>query len=174
MFIIKNSSKGYKNSAVIEHQISMKLNFKGDTAGFRPVIKNFSSLQNNLIIKSIINDKAVNQKSLSLKPEQKNAIDIRYIINQTGYLGGYSEITDGDDLIQDNKNYFTLYVPDKINIGVKDHNNELFYVINAINPSYILNKNVKSYLNIREHDSIFAVSRNHLLILNYNRLNSLI
>ena len=171
VFIIKNSAEGQKNSAVIDHQISMKLNFRGDTVSFQPLVRNFSSLQNNLIIKSIINNEAVNQKSISLKPDQKSTINMQYIISSTGYLGGFSEITDGDDLMYDNKNYFVLFVPRQISIGVYDNKNEMFYVLNAINPAYVLDNKIKSYLNIREYRTIPSSLKNGVFILNYDYLN---
>ncbi len=171
VFIIKNSAEQRKNSAIIKHQISMKLNFKGDTVAIQPIVKNFSSLQNNLIIKSIINNEAVNQKSIPLKPEQKSMVNVRYIISRAGYLGGYSEITDGDDLAYDNRNYFVLYVPKSINIMVKDTKNELFYIVNAINPAYVLNKKVKSYLNIKEYKSIPPANGSDIFIFSYDNLD---
>jgi len=170
VFIIINNSKKFKNSAIIKHQVPVKLNFIGDTIKFHPVIKNYSPFQNNLIIKSIVNNEAVNQTSLSLKKGQKQFINIQYVISSPGYLGGYSEITDGDDLMADNKNYFVVYVPDKIKIGILDNNNEMFYILNAINPAYVLNKDIKSYININEYKSIPLSTEDQLFILNYSYL----
>lgn len=173
IFLIKNSAEDKKNSAVVNNQIPLKLNFKNDAVSFYPMIKNFSFLKNNLIIKTIINNEAVNQKSLSLNPHEKKSINVQYIISSTGYLGGMTEIADGDDLIYDNQNYFVLYVPEKISINVLNKKNELFYVLNAINPAYVLNKKIKSYINIKEVKdfSSMRMRSGDILIFNYNHLN---
>jgi len=168
IFFIKLPISEYKNSAIVNTYLPLKLNFKNDTLFIQPTIKNFSSKKNNLIIKTYLNNEAINQKSLTINPFQKQKINIAYKLTSTGYQGGYTEITDGDDLLFDNTYYFTINVPSKVNIAIIDKNNELFYIVNAINPAYVLNKKSQSYIKIFEYKSIPTHLKNTLLIFSYD------
>ncbi|MBU1075925.1 MAG: BatA and WFA domain-containing protein [Spirochaetes bacterium] len=172
LFIIKNSAEDKKNSALINTQIPMKLNFKSDTVSFYPLVKNYSSVKNNLIIKTYINEKAVNQKSLTLEKGEKRAVDIRHMISTGGYLSGVSEIADGDDLIHDNKNYFVLTVPEKVAIGTRKDQKDIFYILNAINPLYILNKTKSGYIHINEYPGLPSNKNDDILLLAYESIST--
>lgn len=154
VFLVNLKTKKIKNSAIIEINVPRVLNFVGDTILIRPNIKNFSDEKNNLIIKTFINNEPFGQKTAEINPESTLWLDFENKIKKHGFLSGYSEIADGDNLIQDNKNYFVIYVPEYLKIAVTEQKKEMFYVINALNPSYILNKKVESPLKIIYYNKI--------------------
>lgn len=172
IFMVKINAKDKKNSAVIKNKIPLKLNFRNDNISLYPVVQNFSGVKNNLIIKTGIDNQAVHQKSITLDPFEKQTVDTHYMVNKSGFLSGRTEIVDGDDLIADNKNYFVLHIPENISLSIFDANNELFYILNAINPSYVLNKQAKGYIKIKEYPRISPKHYQDVMILNYDSITS--
>jgi len=140
IFLISLAESEVKNSAIIKTSVPSVLNFKSDSIRISSEINNFSVKKNNLIIKTFVDDKPFGQKSIELDGKSKDILTFDNRVDNTGFIYGYSEIADGDELIQDNKNYFVFYIPKKISIEVTEEKNEMFYFINSLNPYFILKK----------------------------------
>ncbi len=138
------SDKSIKNSVIIETELPKVLKFKTDLFSLKSKIKNFSAEKNNLIVKLFIGNNAFNQKSVEVNPGEVKFVSFDNKINKTGMLYGYTEISDGDYLIEDNKDFFVFKIPDKINVAEYEDGNNLFYVLSALSPLNLLKNNSES------------------------------
>lgn len=78
-------------------------------------LNNHSQTARNVSVNLFINDKRVAQNRISLKPGETRAIDLNYQPVNSGFQQGFVEIDD-DDLLADNRYYFNLFIPEKINV----------------------------------------------------------
>ncbi len=167
--LIKIKAPDIKNSAITKNILPKTLLFKNDSFTLNCEVKNFSNLRNNLIIKLFIMNNPYNQKSISLKSQQTVNINFKNKINNTGLIYGFTEITDGDNLTEDNKNYFLLYVPEKISISAIENKNSLFYVLSAIDPKSIISPSNSSSIKIKISDKIKYSNDTDLLLIAKNQ-----
>ncbi|MDD5066216.1 MAG: BatA domain-containing protein [bacterium] len=169
LFFIKISSPQIKNSAVIEDTIPIRLNFLKDTVPIYAMVKNFSSVQNNIIVKTTGKKESVHQKSISLAPHEKISLNYNYSVDTTGTIPFCTQIVEGDDLSYDNQHYFILSVPPKVRIISLDPGKELTYVLNSLNPAYLLNKNNSSPVQIQEMNSLEPELDFDMMLFNFSR-----
>ncbi|MBN1897372.1 MAG: BatA domain-containing protein [Spirochaetes bacterium] len=169
--LINLKTAGIKNSSIPQTRLPQVLHFVGDKVMIRPFVKNFSDQQNNLILKMFLNKEPFGQKTASLGGGQSLWLDFENQIKQSGYLYGLAEIADGDNLLEDNRNYFTFYIPQNITIGFTEQKNELFFILNALNPSFILDHNSPSSINLQPTGLDKPLSGLDILLLSKNTLN---
>ncbi len=170
VFLINLKTKNIKNSAILNTPLPRVLHFVGDTLLLMPYVKNFSKEKNNLIVKIFINNEPFGQKTAEILPNSTLWINFENKIKQSGFLYGYSEIADGDNLIEDNRNYFTIFIPENIKINIIEEKREMFYVINALSPTFILNKKTDSPLKIFYSNKIKKNFNFDLIILSQDTI----
>ncbi|MHB9041508.1 MAG: hypothetical protein ACYC4T_12705, partial [Melioribacteraceae bacterium] len=89
---------------------------KGKTVSFNARIKNYSSQPvNNSVVSLFVNGKRSAQQSLNITGGETKEISFETTLADTGLVEIYTELED-DDILQDNKRYFSIYVPDKISL----------------------------------------------------------
>ncbi|HVP37422.1 MAG TPA: BatA domain-containing protein [Terriglobales bacterium] len=80
------------------------------------VVSNFSQRPaQSLLLSLYLDGKRVSQTSLDLKPREEKKFDFTQQTIETGLHSGYVEISD-DNLLADNKRFFTFNLPDKIRV----------------------------------------------------------
>ncbi len=76
-------------------------------------------LQNSLV-QFYLADQRVAQTSVSLSPGENTVKTFRFVLDNTGFLNGRLVLED-DDILQDNRRYFTLYVPEQTSVLLSGH-----------------------------------------------------
>ncbi len=80
------------------------------------MIRNNSSLRrDDLIVSLFLDGNRVAQTELQIDPGQEEAARFSRSVSRTGYHSGRVEISD-DDLMVDNKYYFSFHIPDRFNL----------------------------------------------------------
>jgi hypothetical protein len=89
----------------INKSVSMKVTLRNQ----------FSDAPMNVNMHIFINDKRMAQKSVVLQSGEQKTISSMFIPKMYGWNVGYVEIDD-DDLLADNRFYFSIYIPEKIQV----------------------------------------------------------
>ncbi len=71
----------------------------------------------NKLAQLFINDERVAQTTFSLEPDQSKTLFFKFVPDQSGLFSGYIVLED-DDVLKDNKHYFSFTIPDKIPVGL--------------------------------------------------------
>ncbi|NOX38763.1 MAG: VWA domain-containing protein [Calditrichaeota bacterium] len=69
----------------------------------------------NSLVSVVLNGKRVAQEKASVAPGRREAIDFQVTLTESGFIEGYVEL-ESDALLEDNRRYFHLYVPQSIAI----------------------------------------------------------
>lgn len=89
---------------------------KGKTINFSARVKNYSAQSiNNSVASLFVNGKRSAQQSLNLANGEVKEISFETTLADTGLVEITVELED-DEILQDNKRYFSVYVPDKISL----------------------------------------------------------
>lgn len=79
-------------------------------------IKSYSTeSQDEILVSLYLNDERVAQEDIRLSPGVSEPVNFEISVSTPGYHSGYIELSD-DDLLSDNRFYFSFYVPDQFNI----------------------------------------------------------
>lgn len=104
------------NSAVTAVDLGNQLIEVGTSFGSTITIKRFSGKPNEETLVSLyLDDKQVAQKAIRLKPGESGAVDFDVMVADPGFHSGYALLSD-DDLLADNRLYFSFYIPEKFNL----------------------------------------------------------
>jgi uncharacterized membrane protein len=110
------SGKEIYNIGVDNIKIETQIFEKNKPVVFNTTVTNYSSREvNNAVVSLFVNKERTAQKSVTLEPGQTSVITLEALIKETGYNNVFVEIED-DEIMQDNKRYTTLFIPDKIPI----------------------------------------------------------
>jgi hypothetical protein len=86
----------------------------------------------NTMVSVLINGKRVAQKNVSLKPGLISETDFQLTLTENGFIDGVIEI-ESDAIVEDNRRYFSFYVPKKIRILHIVQNSDFYSYIPLIN-----------------------------------------
>ncbi|MBN2413811.1 BatA domain-containing protein [candidate division KSB1 bacterium] len=95
----------------------------------------------NKLAQLFINEEKTAQTTINLEPKTSTTESFKFLLNKTGFISGYILLED-DDLNDDNKRYFSLFVPDQIKIaisGVDAFDTQIIEL--ALNPGTIQKSN---------------------------------
>jgi hypothetical protein len=81
------------------------------------VIRNTGHLPQNKLLQIFINQKQVAQSTVQVEAGGSATVPWRCVLEQSGFMSGYGLLED-DDWLQDNRFYFSFYVPDRIRTGL--------------------------------------------------------
>ena len=116
MYLVNIGGKDVVNLGVEELIPNNQIFEKGKTVSFNARIKNYSSQPvNNSVVSLFVNGKRSAQQSLNITGGETKEISFETTLADTGLVEIYTELED-DDILQDNKRYFSIYVPDKISL----------------------------------------------------------
>ncbi len=120
LFVVDLSEKQPTNLGIDDLIPNNQIFEKSKTVSFTSRIKNYSGKPvNNAVVSFFINGKRNAQQSLSLNSGETRDVTFETMLNDTGLVQIYTELED-DDILQDNKRFFSVYVPDKISVLVID------------------------------------------------------
>jgi len=127
LYIIDIGSKNESNSAITNIEITNKIFEINSPINIRVTINSYGELQtSNAIVSLYTSGKRVAQKNVDLK-SGTIITELSFIANKTGFIDGFVELED-DNCPIDNRRYFSLYIPDKINLLLtsQDEKDNLF------------------------------------------------
>ncbi|MDI6780271.1 MAG: BatA domain-containing protein [Bacteroidota bacterium] len=113
-FIINIGSKEISNAAVDTISVETKLFEKNKPVVIKSVIKNYGKLAlKNFIVSLYLNGIRVAQRSVDINSWSEATVEFSAIVKRTGFIKGYVEL-ENDNLEQDNRRYFTIYVHENL------------------------------------------------------------
>jgi hypothetical protein len=169
MFLINLGRKNARNISISGINIKNKI-FEID----KPVVLEVSVRNNSdndisdELISIYLEGKRINQKNVNISKNSSITTEITIVPKTSGFTKGYAEIED-DDLLQDNRGYFTFFVPDKIKILLAQSSlSDNQFLKLALNAANIKNDSLNTKLfNITETTGSSLASYN---LQNYNLL----
>ncbi len=123
------SDKDIFNLSVDELKINNQIFEKDKPVSFSVTITNNSKQDvNSAVVSMFINDERASQKSFDVRAGQSTIVEIEAIPKTNGFIDVVAEI-ETDEIDQDNKRFASLFIPEKISVGLFTENqNDLTYV----------------------------------------------
>lgn len=127
----------------------------------------------NKQVSLFLDDKKISETVTDIVSLERKELEFTLKSPRTGSIGGYAELLQNDifedELIQDNKYYFSINIPDKVNIGlISNGENYLKYIRLAMESAEKLNgiSNEQRFYNVNESTDINnAISMTDMLII---------
>ena len=165
LYLIDLSEKESVNLGVEEIKPNNQIFEKGKTVSFDIRVKNYSDQSvNNSVASLFVNGKRSAQQSVSLAPGESKIIPFETTLLDTGLVEIYAELED-DDILQDNKRFFSVYVPDRISVlFLTDNRDDAKFVKYAIDDptkqKVTITENSLSQvssLNLKNYDAVVVI-----------------
>ena len=123
------SDKDVFNLSVDELKINNQIFEKDKPVSFSITISNNSKQDvSNAVVSLFINDERASQKSFDVSAGQSTIVEIEAIPKTNGFIDVVAEI-ETDEIEQDNKRFASLFIPEKISVGLfAENQNDLTYV----------------------------------------------
>ncbi len=123
------SDKDVFNLSVDELKINNQIFEKDKPVSFSITISNNSKQDvSNAVVSLFLNDERAAQKSFDVNAGQSTIVEIEAIPKTNGFIDVIAEI-ETDEIEQDNKRFASLFIPEKISVGLFSENqNDLTYV----------------------------------------------
>jgi len=116
------SGKEIYNIAVETFEAGNQIFEKDKQISFNAQIKNYSRQPvNNLVASLYINGERSAQQSINLAEYESKKILFETVLKHSGFIDAQVEIED-DDIIQDNKGYLSINIPEQINVLILSEN----------------------------------------------------
>lgn len=138
------------------------------------ILKNHNKFNTlNKQVNLFIDDKKVTEAVIDLVSLERKEISLTFKPGHSGSSSGYVELMQNDffedEIIQDNKYYFTFYTPEKINVGlIADNENNLKYIKLAIESAEKLSNSTETqrfYNIVQSVNIIESVTKSDMLII---------
>ncbi len=135
LFIIRLSQEEKENWAIENIELPQGIVTADIPFEIKGTVKNYSqrSVQ-NLLLSLYLDGKRVSQTDVDLREGQEGEVSFTQSVGETGFHSGYLELSD-DNLLVDNKRYFSFVVPQQIEVLlVKSKEEKQNYLKLALNP----------------------------------------
>lgn len=118
LYTIKFSDKEVFNLSIDDLKINNQIFEKDKPVSFSITITNHSNqdVKNGVLSLFINNDRAA-QKSFDVNSKQTTMVEMEATPKTTGFINVVAEI-EADEIEQDNKRFTSIFIPDKISIGM--------------------------------------------------------
>jgi len=81
------------------------------------IVNTGNILTGNKLAQLFVNEEKTAQTIVNLEPKTSTTESFKFILNNAGFISGYIMLED-DDINEDNKRYFSFFVPDQIKIAL--------------------------------------------------------
>lgn len=133
-YLVKIGEREVNNLSLDSFKVVSRILEKDKDIKIRIYLNNHSG--NNAVNKMInlyIGNELRGEKAVDVTANEKKEVDFIFKSSKTGNINGMVEIAQGefqdDELVQDNKYYFSIYIPNKFNIGLYSENSSDSYFI---------------------------------------------
>ena len=160
------SGKEIYNIGIDDIKVETQIFEKNKPVVFNVTVTNYSSTRvNNLVVSLFVNDERTAQQSVSLQPGASSVLTMESLLKRSGYNNVFVEIED-DEIMQDNRRYTTVFIPDKIPLVIfYNDETDIKFIELALASSgnnEIFNITEKSLqqllsINLNQYDVVFVV-----------------
>lgn len=165
LYIIDEAQKEPVNFGIEELTPNNQIFQKDKTVSFSAKVKNYSkSAGSNSVVSLLINGKRTAQQSVNLGSGEAKDVSFETTLADTGLVEITAQLED-DDILQDNKRFFSVMVPDKISLLIlTDNSNDAKFVKLAVDDPArsmvkISENNLSQLpsLNLKNYDAVFVI-----------------
>ncbi len=115
-FVVNTGKRNIANAAIDSVEVVTKILEKEKTATIYASIRNFSEAKlQNYVVSVFLDGAHTAQQSVQVQPWSSASVSFTTTPKRSGFIQGYIEL-ERDVLEEDNKRYFTMYIPDRINV----------------------------------------------------------
>jgi hypothetical protein len=115
-FLVEVGIKEIDNIGIDSVEVTSKILEIGKPTNITAIIKNFSSTPvSNYVVSAYLENVRAAQQSVHIERWGTSTVNLRVIPKHPGILKGYVE-SENDALEQDNRRYFTISIPERINV----------------------------------------------------------
>ncbi len=116
IYVNKLGKDDYENLKVTNVGFGNSLIYPGRPVNISAEVVNESPRRvDNLLISLYVDQKRISQTDVSVSSKSSEKVSFSYIFENPGEHEGFVEITD-DDLLEDNRDYFSINIPDQIKV----------------------------------------------------------
>ena len=135
LFIIRLSDEERENWCIKKAEFPEMILEKETPFEIKGVVTNYSQKPSqNLLLSLYLDGRRVSQAGVDLKEREEREISFRQAVREPGVHSGYLELSD-DNLLADNKRFFTFNLPEKIEVLLVESKSEKEkYLRLALNP----------------------------------------
>jgi len=166
-YVIDYSGKEILNAGVSNLNLDTQIFEKNKPIKFEAKVTNYSFTPiNNLVVSLFIDDERSAQQSLNLNAGETKTAYLDAPASNSGSIDAFVEIEE-DDILQDNKRFTSIYIPEKINVLILSESDEKSRYINLALQSAATNgfidisiKNVKGAggIQLKTYDAVIINS----------------
>jgi hypothetical protein len=118
VFTVDIGAKQSSNAAIDSVEVKSKIVEKDKPVTVYTSVRNFSSVPlHDVVVSTFLDGVRAAQSNVSLNAWGSASVDMNVIPKRTGFISGYVEL-ENDALEQDNRRYFTLYIPERISVAM--------------------------------------------------------
>ncbi len=119
----RESAADIKNYSIDSLSINNQIFQYGSEISLNALISNHSDNEiEDLLISLLFNGKRVSQRTTGIPGNGESVVSVETEINQRGAVNAILEI-ENDELLQDNKKYFSFLIPEKPNVAILSNSN---------------------------------------------------
>jgi len=124
LYSLSFSGKEVYNIALSELKVNTSIFEKNKAISFSINVNNYSKQSaDNTIVSLYIGGERSAQQTVNIQPGAVQTINMEVPVKGTGYVDVFTEIEE-DDILQDNKRFTSVFIPEKINILLLYNNPE--------------------------------------------------
>jgi len=117
VYLIPVGRDAIPNRAVSKTQVTSRILEPNRPVEIEVTVSNLADESaDNLFLSLYFDGRRVAQTSLSLGPKESRALPFSVIPEKAGFLSGYAVLEDDDALLLDNRNYFTVTIPERVRV----------------------------------------------------------
>jgi hypothetical protein len=135
LFIVPVKAEDTDNLNILNVQFGNQILEKGKVVEIESVVRNNSrNTTKDKLVHLFVNGKRVGQSAVTLESNSAAKVVFRMIPDRTGLQSGFVLLED-DDLLEDNRRYFTFSIPDEVAVLLVGKENEDTHYLNlALHP----------------------------------------
>ncbi|MEW6652398.1 MAG: BatA domain-containing protein [Bacteroidota bacterium] len=116
LYIWENNSSDAANLGIEELKPNNQIYEQGKELSFSALLKNYSNISvNENVVSFFVNGKRSAQKNISLAAGESKEVTFETTLQDSGLVEFSAELED-DALLQDNKRYFSIFIPSQISL----------------------------------------------------------
>lgn len=129
-YVFDYSGREILNAGISNLILNTQIFERSKPIKFESNVTNYSSTpMNNLVVSLFIDDERTAQQSLNLNAGETKTAYLEAPANNSGSIDAFIEIEE-DDILQDNRRFISIYIPERINVLILSESDEKSRFIN--------------------------------------------
>ncbi|HLX11360.1 MAG TPA: BatA domain-containing protein [Bacteroidota bacterium] len=133
VFLVNIGARSADNVAVDSVAVLSKIVEKNKPLEIYASVRNYSNQPlSNYVLSVFLDNARAAQQSMRIEPDGSASVVLTVTPKRSGYIEGYVEL-ENDPIEQDNRRYFTVFIPDRINVAmISSDSSDAHYVALAL------------------------------------------